>query len=414
MTRLGKSGKITSVNADKRILIQMMSVLRFSRMSGRHKTDVCRRLVSQNHFHWTIFVSCFFVTKIQEAVFVREWFDAFPRPTNARAAGMTRAFVCGPIQNLQLESPESIGYPKFGVPKKFFLRNSCSVDRNTKMTQSNAIQLDSIPSAMDVAYLYRNTDASLGWTSTLSWKADELLGLKTCPVTGESIGMVCDGVVAVALSNDITNKECTEACEVIRFKYGKKTYQLSMANTGSNEGKTDKRPTSSVYGYGWIGMWFGIGTSRALKSPAPIQSLAQNRIATALDLATLKILHKGSVLYNSESSFLNNEEQQSTISKTILKISEDDWDNSPGSKKKATLIVMGTHSANTLKEPPKSNEGAGSGILPTVLGIPFRLVYWPCKLAFHFLLSFLGPFLPSNMLPGATDGETTNSRPHQD
>ena len=95
MTRLGKSGKITSVNADKRILIQMMSVLRFSRMSGRHKTDVCRRLVSQNHFHWTIFVSCFFVTKIQEAVFVREWFDAFPRPTNARAAGMTRAFVCG-------------------------------------------------------------------------------------------------------------------------------------------------------------------------------------------------------------------------------------------------------------------------------------------------------------------------------
>ena len=233
-------------------------------------------------------------------------------------------------------------------------------------------------------------------------------------VTGESVGMVCDGVVAVALSKGIANKESTEECEVIRFKYGKKTYQLSLVPTRSNEGKTDKRPTSSAYGYGWIGMWFGMGTSRVSPSPDPIHGLAQNRIATALELATLKILHKGSVLYNSESSFLNNEEQQSTISKTILKISKDDWENSLGSKKKATLIVMGTHSANTLKEPTKSNEGAGSGILQTLLGIPFRLVYWPCKLAFHFVLSFLGPFLPSNMLPGASNGDTTDSRPHQD
>ncbi len=266
---------------------------------------------------------------------------------------------------------------------------------------------------MDVAYLYRTTDASLGWTSSLSWKADELMGLKTCPVTGESIGMVCDGVVAVALSNDITNKESTEEYEIIRFKYGKKTYQLSISPTDSIETKTDKPPTPTINGYEWIGMWFGIGTSRGSQSQTPDEGLAQHRIATALDLVTLKILHKGSVLYNSQSSSFN-EEEQSTISKTILKISKDDWETSPNSKKKATLIVMGTHSANKLKEPIKDNEVGGSGILPILLGVPFRLVYWPCKLAFHFVLSFLGPILPSNMLPGAWDGDTPNSRPHQD
>lgn len=261
---------------------------------------------------------------------------------------------------------------------------------------------------MDVAYLYQNTDSSQ-WTSSLPWNAEQLMGLKTCPVTGESVGMVCDGVVAVALSSDATNKEATEEYDVVRFKYGKKTYQLSTAPIPESETKTHKT-TPPGYGYGWIGMWFGIGT-RVSEGHSLGEVLAQDRIAKALQLATLKILHKGSVLYNSQSSSLN-QQQQSTISKTILKISKDDWDAS--SKKKATLVVMGTHSANRLKEPTKDNASEKTGILPNLLRMPFRLVYWPCKLAFHFVLSFLGPFLPSNMLPRALDGDDTDSRPHLD
>ena len=261
---------------DKRILIQMMFVLRFRECLADTKRTFVGGWPSQNNFHWTIFVSCFFVTKIQEAVFVREWFDAFPRPHKRASSRNDARFRCGPIQNLQLASPESIGNPKFRVPKKIFLSNSCSVDRNTKMTQSNTIQLDSISSAMDVAYLYRNTDASLGWTSTLSWKADQLLGLKTCPVTGESVGMVCDGVVAVALSKGIANKETTEECEVIRFKYGKKRISYRWYPREVTKAKLindQHHPHMGMGGLGCGSEWVPAGSRQV-----PTQYMASHKI----------------------------------------------------------------------------------------------------------------------------------------
>ncbi len=110
MTRLEKSEKVTSVSADKRIPIQMMSVLCsrhvFENVWPTQNTRLSRlRLASSDSSHWTIFVSCFFATKIQEAVFVTECFDAFPRSQYAREAGMTRAFVVGQSKTFKSRVP---------------------------------------------------------------------------------------------------------------------------------------------------------------------------------------------------------------------------------------------------------------------------------------------------------------------
>ena len=283
---------------------------------------------------------------------------------------------------------------------------------------------------MDVAYLYPSTDDAEGWTSSIPWDAKRLVDINYCPVSCEAVRMVCDGLVAVALAKDLGDNNESDykteekvATQVVRFKYGKKTYQLSM--TARIENATTNLSASSSHvslgsRYRWFGSWFGIdkGSSKNINNTKiiPTEVLAQDRIAEALELETLKILHKGSLLYDSQSAF-NDKEEQSLVSRALMKVSDDDW--SSNHKKKATLVVMGTRSEHRLKEPPSGDDGVEKrGIFKGLVCVPFRLVYWPCKLAFHFVLSFFGPFLPSHMVPRALDEDRnagdTESRPHQD
>lgn len=265
------------------------------------------------------------------------------------------------------------------------------------------------PNAIDVAYLYCSTDVLAGWTSSLPWKADDLIDLRQCPISGDSVAMICDGMAMAAMSEKdrATNR-------IVRFKYGKKTYQLSTAARARISTTNPQEARSS-----WLGSWFGMATSSipatASNAIVPTEIFAQDRIAEALDLVSLKILHKGSLLFDSQSLKNSKPEEMTLVSRALLKISDDDW-NTENRKKKATLVVMGTRKNHRLNDPSRvDTDGSatctgGFQILKQSILIPFHLVYWPCKMAWYFVLSFLEPFLPSHRMLGNSD----DSRPHQD
>lgn len=269
------------------------------------------------------------------------------------------------------------------------------------------------PNAIDVAYLYRSTDILAGWTSSLPWKADELIDLKQCPISGDLVVMICDGMAMAAMSE---KDPATDS--IIRFKYGKKIYQIST-ETRAKISKTKPREAKSSMSF-WLGSWFGMATSQLPSSAnnaiVPTEIFAQDCIAEALDLVSLKILHKGSLLFDSQSVETSkpSQEELTLVSRALLKISDDGW-KIENRKKKATLVVMGTRKNHRLNEPSGvDSDGSARGgfhILKRSIVIPFHLIYWPCKMAWYFVLSFLEPFLPpSHRMLGNSD----DSRPHQD
>ncbi len=276
---------------------------------------------------------------------------------------------------------------------------------------------------IEVAYLYTTTDAQVGWSSSLSWKAVDLIDLKHCPVSGDSVAMICDGVAMSSTQND--NEKDSTSSTIVRFKYGKKTFQLSTAaRTGSLTSKPNKGKSST---YSLFGSWFGMTNSSNPSSDSSSSSssstttpkeilFAQDRIADALDLVSLKILHKGSLLLDSQAMDLSDDEKES-LSRELLKISDQDWSHG-NRKKKATLVVMGTRRDDRLEELPNDNANeSGLQILKRSIVIPINLLYWPCKMAWYFVFSFLEPFLPPQRMLGTSDnrrGGDSGFRPHQD
>ena len=268
------------------------------------------------------------------------------------------------------------------------------------------------PNAIDVAYLYRSTDVLAGWTSSLPWKADELIDLKQCPISGDSVVMICDGMAMAAVSEE---DPATES--IIRFKYGKKTYQLSTATKARISTTKPREEKSSISLF--FGSLFGMATSQVPSSVnnaiVPTEIFAQDRIAEALDLVSLKILHKGSLLFDSQliETSKPSREELTLVSRAVLKISDDDW-KTENRKKKATLVVMGTRKKHRLNElSVVDSDGPATGgfqILKRSILVPFHIIYWPCKMAWYFVVSFLEPFLPSHRMLGNSD----DSRPHQD
>lgn len=278
------------------------------------------------------------------------------------------------------------------------------------------------------AYLYRTTDTSAGWTASIPWKADDLIDLKHCPVSGETVGMVCDGSVVASITEEPTSTQAGD-CEntVVRFKFGKKTYQLSTAAVPPPTSSAPNSTMPSGGGYnGWIGSWwFGTTAANVGKDhTADTPWLAQDRIAEALGLASLKILHKGRLLYESKSkgktatktasakSTAVPHQEPTAVSQNLLAISEDDW-KSNDTKKKATLVVMGTRTQDTLKEPPPSDNNAGAGsrtagpwqLVQGLVAMPFHLLRWTVALTWHFV---------SSILPFAALPDDRRQRPHQD
>jgi hypothetical protein len=156
-----------------------------------------------------------------------------------------------------------------------------------------------------------------------------------CPICQTPIGLVIDGVVAAAASN----------AETIYFKYGKLYYRLSMDNRS----------------------WFTTNGG-----------LAQRRIANVLHMKSLKILHKGKVLYP------NSKKTNDEISQQLLDLSSTDT--------KPHLVVMGTRVGHELKDAPQ-----GFGIVVSWIWMfnswMFNLLYSNLQWVYYRTLVFVRPML---------------------
>jgi len=166
--------------------------------------------------------------------------------------------------------------------------------------------------------------------------------------------------------------------------------------------------------------------------------LAQNRIANALNLVNLKILHKGKIIYppvdcssdvrkkNSNDGTEEERTREVIISRRILEISNESWNNNI-TKKKVSLVVMGTLKERQLKGWTKndSNSDNVSCILQRLqrfLLFPVTILRYSLQVTWLLCRSFLEPFLPSYMLVrddrsddgGENDRSTGQTRLHQD
>lgn len=281
----------------------------------------------------------------------------------------------------------------------------------SKLTDSSTI-LSTRP--LDIAVLYTGTDTSRGCSHTIPWDADTLIAIQQCPICMEPVGMVCDGLVASVEKEKRDNDN--KVSRIVRFKFGKKIYQLST--TGMKPEQLEILQDQSTTG--WLGSFWGKRKSASTNDKSTTTILAQSRIAQALNLASMKILHKGKVLYPS----LHSEPmQEATISRELLKISDEHWNGcKDNNKKKVTLIVMGTSKKGQLKEPSKDDRKSSSNSilqgLQRSIWFPVRILCWSVQLSCYLVTSFFAPFLPSYLLGGDGDGSSDRNteymRPHQD
>ena len=281
------------------------------------------------------------------------------------------------------------------------------------------------------AYLYASTEtpvreatathhslSSGGGGCGIPWRANTLVDLRHCPVSGDPVAMICDGgVVALAEAEAAAAAATAESDtpagggygsnQVVRFRYGKKVYQISTGTTGNTGSETQRdagtvaSPSSSSSWWWWP---FQRNRDDAAAAATVAPKLAQDRIAEALDLPgdALKILHKGKQLLCNDdarkpvptATMTPRERQQERerLSRLLLQISEDDR-AAPRKKASSSLLVMGTPRHRALKEPdrPSGGDGTRGGAAAVAAA---NLVWWP----FHFLGclvgSFFEPFLP--------------------
>jgi len=279
---------------------------------------------------------------------------------------------------------------------------------------------------LDVAVLYKNIDISDGCGHTTFWKADKLIDLQHCQICLEPVSMISDGLVSHNDGDDDDDNQ------VIRFKFGKQIYQLSTANKEEQPQKDSRR--------WWFWPSFSIERKINYSSTANKRSttiLAQNRIANALNLANLKILHKGKIIYpppdcstdvkkkNCNDGTEEEPTREVIISRRILEISNENWKNNM-TKKKVSLVVMGTLIERQLKRRTENDSNSDNvcSILQRLqrsLWFSLTILQYSMQVTWLLCRSFLGPFLPSYMLRddrsnggGENDRSTGQTRPHQD
>ena len=279
----------------------------------------------------------------------------------------------------------------------------------------------------DVAVLYKNSDLS-GCGHTISWIAVNLIDLQTCPVCAEHVQMICDVPSVVNHNNNNNNDHDNDNPDesdyhIIRFKFGKKIYQLSTTVTTKSNEKSEK-DDSSWWPRRLRRRWHTSTTMATPSRSSPTTALAQDRIAEALNLVNLKILHKGTIIYPRQSQQLpfyidpegrNTADEATRISQQILKISHKDWtgsdrrktkesnnnNNSNSNKKKLSLVVMGTPKERQLIQQQHTRNTTGTGTIggTTILQQCRRYILVPVilsvQLTWLFFKSFFGPILPS-------------------
>ena len=293
------------------------------------------------------------------------------------------------------------------------LGSSPATEINPECCASNETENANLSRRSNVAYIYRNTTDSLvdGWTHSMPWKANDLIDLKDCPITGSPVGMVCDGLVANTSNNS--------QLEVVRFRFAKKTFQLSIEGNKIHPGSETTKKSNLNTG-GWRSYLFGwLGVTHMMEDKdVQAKNLAQDRIVQALQLSSIKILHKGSLLYTATAGELNpsssnmKKEHETMVSEALLKISEQDWKAGRG---KSTLVVMGTHRENKLREFSVNDAvSGGDNILfqrmKRTIRIPMKIVWLSLKLSWYLVISLFEPFLPSRMLSGSSGNERNGER----
>ncbi|MGK3745042.1 MAG: hypothetical protein ACI8RD_003061 [Bacillariaceae sp.] len=285
---------------------------------------------------------------------------------------------------------------------------------------------------LDVAILYKDTEISNGCGHTIRpWKADNLIDLLHCPICKDPVGMICDGLVSHNNNGDNNDDNQT-----IRFKFGKQIYQLSTRSIIIPAADSEKQQEDSWWMY-FSSFILERKNSNSTKNKCTNTTLAQDRIANALNLVSLKVLHKGKIMYpppndiRKKNSNEDSEEptQEVSISRTILKISDENWKSNKKTKKKVSLVVMGTLKERQLKGPTNNDNNGDNDCsllqrLQYSLWFPVTILKHSLQLTWLLVKSFLGPFLPSYMLVGddrnndesaANDSRSTGqTRPHQD
>ena len=214
----------------------------------------------------------------------------------------------------------------------------------------------------------------------------------TCPICNAPIMMVCDGLVGAQSTIDggaIQKVDQDDAKNnIITFKYGKQVYRLSM-HPQKNSSNNDQ---TNIIGWAMNFLWpFAQGDNGNKNS-----STAQHRIAEAFGMnfeRGIKILHKGKVLYpisSVDQSSTSESSSMKELSNRLLEIGKSDWESS---NKKISLVVMGTRSGSEVFGRRDENR-SNSGILGTLMHLPFRILQFSITLCFHFFGSIVRPLLP--------------------
>lgn len=298
-----------------------------------------------------------------------------------------------------------------------------------KMEESSSSKSSRESNPLDVAILYKDTEISNGCGHSINWKADNLIDLQHCPICKDPVGMICDGLVSH------NNGDNNNDNQTIRFKFGKQIYQLSTRSIIISATESEKQHEDSWWMY-FSSFILERRSSNSTKNKCTT-TLAQDRIANALNLASLKVLHKGKIIYPPPNDIRKKNEndnsqeptQEVLISRTILKISDENWNNNNKTKKKVSLVVMGTLKERQLKGPTNNNNNGDVDRsliqqLQRSLWFPVTILKHTLQLTWLLAKTFFGPFLPSYMLVGddrnSDESDTNDSRstaqnrPHQD
>ena len=253
---------------------------------------------------------------------------------------------------------------------------------------------------LDVAFLYKDASASNGCGHIMEWKATKLVDCRYCPICHETVGLICDGVVATSCST--ATKDSSSS--VLSFKYGKQLYRLSVS------ARQKSNPSFPSLKY-WMTSWITT-TSSSGSDLHNVPITAQDRIQQALGLVGVKVLHKGKVLYSSKSTATNQGEASSSslkISQRLLETSE--WP-------KPSLVVMGTIEGRELKGRPSSHTTYNTMnlfffSLTRLVSLPWNIVRYGLRGSLLFARTFLSPFFP-RLSPSSEHQDNGQDRPHRD
>jgi hypothetical protein len=269
---------------------------------------------------------------------------------------------------------------------------------------------------LDTAVLYKDTTgASSGCGHALQWNATKLITLKNCPICQEPVTLICDGSTAIATGDD-AHASC------ITFKYGKQIYRLSVEKSSSSKESKEEASKSTTSSSFWESISSFVWKSHNSNKPNinPTMSTvvtAQHRIAQALGLVGLKVLHKGKVLYpdpqNKSSPYPEDAEE---ISLRLLDLSEIDWNSNHihQAKRKASLVVMGTLQGHELASRPPEEETFKKSFpsWQQLVRLPFHIAYWGIHSGWLLIRTFLAPFLPRSLTTSTSSEQ--EDRPHQE